>query len=509
MFNFNYKRWILLSAILFFVAGGLMLALPAQAATSSLTAAETVANVAKVTNNIYASISTTTANTSEVKATTTLTVTSLPAAASTFTIGTCVITFQVAASSTPGLKCIGGAMNIDIGAGANATSTTNLAKTLSILSYVTATSGATTTSLDFSRGSTTLAVAMKTSASTTEIGGLIKITDGTSGSIVVSNARSGVAPVAQIDQITLSGTPDAGDTYTIATTTGSYATTTTAADATLRLIADRIWQTVSGEPNYASAGFTISTTTGNKLVLTANPSGTAFSASASTNAGIDHQITFTPANVTEREIFKIYINGNSHEYAAITGDTVAKVIAGLVSAAASDPIATCVDTADTTITCSAKTVGTAFTSYSAEVIGAPGSNSAGGSVSSGSNSNTKVNAPVVTVPTITFIPTPTGTSFTFTQSLNLSSRGKEVTALQNKLISEGFLSAKATGIFGQATLSAVKAYQKAHGVKAIGLVGPATRAELNKPSDDSRNQLINQIQTLQAQIKALQSQLKK
>jgi len=503
MSYFNCKRGALRFFVVALVVFGIALAVPVQAATSSLTASETVANVAKATNSTYASISTTTANVAEVKATTTLTVVAVPAAAETLTIGTCVITFQVAASSTAGVRCIGGTMNLDIGAGDNATTTAGLAATLSVLSHVTATSGATTTSLSFSRGSTTLAVAIQTSASTTEIGGRIKITDGTTGDIIVSNSRAGVAPVAQIDEITLSGSPDEDDTYTIATTTGSYSTTTTATDTTLRLITDRIWQTISEEPNYATAGFTVSTTTGNKVVLTASVSGTAFSASASTNAGIAQQITFTPATITSGEVFKISINSRDYSYTAAGSDGVAQVVAGLVTGNAdADPIATCVNTANTTVTCTAKTAGTAFTSYASSVTGVT-------VISSGSGGSAVfASSPVVKAPTVVFTPTNANT-FKFTQSMDLGSRGSQVRALQDKLIAEGFLSAKATGYFGQATVAAVKAYQKAHGIRAIGMVGPATRAELNKPSDDARNQLIMQIQSLMQQIKDLQAQMKK
>lgn len=75
----------------------------------------------------------------------------------------------------------------------------------------------------------------------------------------------------------------------------------------------------------------------------------------------------------------------------------------------------------------------------------------------------------------------TGSDFVFTQTLQLGSTGNEVVELQKVLIAEGFLKIAApTGYFGPLTEAAVKAYQTAHGIEAVGIVGPKTRAELNK-----------------------------
>lgn len=72
-------------------------------------------------------------------------------------------------------------------------------------------------------------------------------------------------------------------------------------------------------------------------------------------------------------------------------------------------------------------------------------------------------------------------TFTFTRNLRLGSRGDDVVELQSRLRTEGFFTfATNTGYFGQATLKAVKAYQKAHGIIDTGIVGKLTLAELNK-----------------------------
>jgi peptidoglycan hydrolase-like protein with peptidoglycan-binding domain len=57
----------------------------------------------------------------------------------------------------------------------------------------------------------------------------------------------------------------------------------------------------------------------------------------------------------------------------------------------------------------------------------------------------------------------------------------DVTELQMRLQSLGFLSANAPlGFFGSVTETAVKKYQSAHGLPAVGYVDKATRDELNK-----------------------------
>lgn len=70
-------------------------------------------------------------------------------------------------------------------------------------------------------------------------------------------------------------------------------------------------------------------------------------------------------------------------------------------------------------------------------------------------------------------------SGTFTQYLGIGSEGAEVTALQKLLAKLGFYSGSVTGYYGSLTEAAVKAYQSARGIDAVGFVGPGTRAALN------------------------------
>ncbi|MDQ6657130.1 MAG: L,D-transpeptidase family protein [Actinomycetota bacterium] len=58
--------------------------------------------------------------------------------------------------------------------------------------------------------------------------------------------------------------------------------------------------------------------------------------------------------------------------------------------------------------------------------------------------------------------------------------GADVTALQTRLSGLGYWNGKADGTYGYVTSQAVIAYQKAAGINADGVAGPATRAALTK-----------------------------
>lgn len=69
--------------------------------------------------------------------------------------------------------------------------------------------------------------------------------------------------------------------------------------------------------------------------------------------------------------------------------------------------------------------------------------------------------------------------YTFTEYLAPGSQDSEVLQLQDLLQQQGFLTATPNGYFGDATEAAVIAFQAAHGIEQLGVVGPATRAALN------------------------------
>ena len=72
----------------------------------------------------------------------------------------------------------------------------------------------------------------------------------------------------------------------------------------------------------------------------------------------------------------------------------------------------------------------------------------------------------------------TAVSYSFTTDLTLGSKGADVNALQQILISGGYLNIAApTGYFGSLTKAALSAYQAAKGISpAAGYFGPKTRA---------------------------------
>ena len=71
-------------------------------------------------------------------------------------------------------------------------------------------------------------------------------------------------------------------------------------------------------------------------------------------------------------------------------------------------------------------------------------------------------------------------TYQFTTLMKIGMRTPEVLQLQKRLKDEGFYTYRSiTGFFGSITDKAVKAYQKANGLRPDGIVGPKTHAVLN------------------------------
>ena len=86
-------------------------------------------------------------------------------------------------------------------------------------------------------------------------------------------------------------------------------------------------------------------------------------------------------------------------------------------------------------------------------------------------SNTNTNSS----PTIT----QTSNNYKFIHPLSLGSKGTDVSELQKRLTVEGFYTGPINGNYGTLTMKAVQSYQKYHGLKTLGSVGPGTRTALN------------------------------
>jgi|GEM_PF-1013580 peptidoglycan hydrolase-like protein with peptidoglycan-binding domain len=87
-----------------------------------------------------------------------------------------------------------------------------------------------------------------------------------------------------------------------------------------------------------------------------------------------------------------------------------------------------------------------------------------------------VTTPVVTAPSTSQTST---SGFVFTNYLSPGVTSSDVTELQNILTKQGYYNGPITGYYGPLTEAAVEAYQAAHGLDQLGVVGPATRAALN------------------------------
>ena len=76
---------------------------------------------------------------------------------------------------------------------------------------------------------------------------------------------------------------------------------------------------------------------------------------------------------------------------------------------------------------------------------------------------------------------------TLSGDLSFGAKGSEVTKLQTFLKAQGYLTAPLVPNFGNATLAAVRAFQKANGISQTGTVGPLTRSAVQKASCGSSN----------------------
>jgi hypothetical protein len=68
----------------------------------------------------------------------------------------------------------------------------------------------------------------------------------------------------------------------------------------------------------------------------------------------------------------------------------------------------------------------------------------------------------------------------FNRSLFFGMSGYDVFVLQRILVRRGFLTAQPTGVFYYQTMRALMSYQSAAGISPVGIVGPQTRAYLQK-----------------------------
>ena len=111
-------------------------------------------------------------------------------------------------------------------------------------------------------------------------------------------ATTSQAPVAQVDSVTLGGTAEAADTYSVTVNANTITYTVTGADANLDAVRDKLVAAINADPT-VSAAVTAAPGSAGALTLTAKTAGTAFTAtSAATNGGATADNTATISTTT-------------------------------------------------------------------------------------------------------------------------------------------------------------------------------------------------------------------
>ena len=87
--------------------------------------------------------------------------------------------------------------------------------------------------------------------------------------------------------------------------------------------------------------------------------------------------------------------------------------------------------------------------------------------------------PMFTLPVVTLNPTATPAPTATAASLKKGSSGSDVKAVQRRLKNLGYYNGEIDGDYGDATVAAVRAFQKANGLAVDGKVGSKTLAKLN------------------------------
>ncbi len=212
-----------------------------------------------------------TANVSEVKASRTLSVNSIPADGETITIGSCVVTFESGAgtgnnsAATDDTNCTGGA-TIHTYTATNPgvlRTTTQLANALDALTNVSdAVHGSVTVASDSATTTRFTTTATENSASN------LTFADGTGGNITASSTVAGVVPVAQVVTFT-PGNPTNGETFR-ATINGNTYSVNVSGSPSVQTVVESLQTIMNAEGN------TTCTEDNTKITCTADVAGNAF-----------------------------------------------------------------------------------------------------------------------------------------------------------------------------------------------------------------------------------------
>lgn len=236
--------------------------------------------------------------------------------------------------------------------------------------------------------------------------------------LVTTANSSGSSAQAQVDTLTVGGSVDTGDVYSIVLPGPVTATYTAAASDTPTLVAAGLNTAIQNSAGYGSQPFTTAAASG-VVTFTAKVAGTGWTlgAASSTNAAAVAQIdTLTPAGVTVGESYAVTIG--SSVYVFVATDTSANtVVSNLTTAINNDGASPVTASGTSTLILTAKVPGTAFTSSAAVAGAATAGNS---TLAVGSNSLTVGGA--TTTATLTLKDASSGALF------NVSGSGATITS---------------------------------------------------------------------------------
>lgn len=200
-------------------------------------------------------------------------------------------------------------------------------------------------------------------------GSLVTITADVAGTaFTITSTATNRAPVAQINTVTIAGTVEPGDTFTVTGPVGgdvSYIVQP--GDTTNDMIATGLNAAIQADGDYAAEPYT-SGVVGSVITLTADVAGTGFvQTSGTTNrTPVAQVVDFTPALPTVGETYRATINGNNYDYDVIAVVSIQTIVEALEPLMEVEANTTCSED-DTKITCTADVAGTAFT-HNATVV---------------------------------------------------------------------------------------------------------------------------------------------
>jgi len=168
--------------------------------------------------------------------------------------------------------------------------------------------------------------------------GEITLTAATAGTAFTSGASTtqGVASVAQIDTMTIAGTVEVGDVFTVDVNGTNASYTVTGAEASIDIIRNNLVTNINANSTINSK-VTAAAGASGKITLTAVTAGTAFTSGASTTQGVASvaqvgTVTISGA-VDQGDVVRATINGTNVDYSVTAADaSLANIAAGLITA---------------------------------------------------------------------------------------------------------------------------------------------------------------------------------